>query len=91
MEDTIGFININRPFLLNIHLTAINLVADHGAQVLQPVHPRERVATEVHAGKISGFGQESHAFGFTKLGIRVRGEFQIMRVCIFLACFQNVL
>ena len=55
LDNAIISVNVPRPFLLNIYLTAINLVADHGAQVLQSVHPRERVTTQVHARKISGF------------------------------------
>ena len=65
-------------FLLDIKLPSINLVGDHGAQVLQVVHPWKRIATQVHVMQLSWLGQKCHAFGLTLLGIWVRREFKIM-------------
>ena len=37
--DAVVLVNVLRSFLQDIHLTAINLVADHVAHMLQLVHP----------------------------------------------------
>ena len=43
--DAIVLVNILSPFLHDVHLTAVHLIADHVAHMLQLVHPGQGVPT----------------------------------------------
>ena len=56
----------------DVQLTAIQLVADHVAQMLQLVHPGQGLNTEVHAWKNYRLVEKGHAFGVALLSIKIR-------------------
>ena len=75
LRDPVVSVNVLRSLHLNINLAAINLVADHGTQVVQPVHPQKRVPTQMQTREVSRLEQECHTFSFTEHGIWVCRKF----------------
>ena len=69
LHDTVVLLNVPGPLLVEVQLTAINLVAYHGTQMLQFIHPRQRIPTKVHVWEVSRFVEECQALGFAQFRV----------------------
>ena len=81
-------VNVHGNLLLHVHLTAIYLVGDSCAQMLQTCHPRKRITTQNHLRKFSWLFQECHALGLALSWIRICGEPQVVGISILSQIFD---